>query len=149
MYESNPATVASLLQPITSLISRPGLLNPILGASTEIYLDTAGFPLVPLHKNDRQPIRVVAETGSISGNSQPMILPKQSQFIAGKDISNLRADIKNLNVGDLTSFQAGRDIVFDIKQDESSNKLLTNIDRIRVGGPGLLGTGRPQPRSGQ
>ena len=138
MYESNPATVASLLQPITSLISRPGLLNPIPGASTEIYLDTAGFPLAPLHKNDRQPIRVVAETGSISGNSQPIILPKQSQFIAGKDISNLRADIKNLNVGDLTSFQAGRDIVFDIKQDESSNKLLTNIDRIRVGGPGLL-----------
>ena len=45
MYESNPATVASLLQPITSLISRPGLLNPIPGASTEIYLDTAGSPL--------------------------------------------------------------------------------------------------------
>ncbi len=79
-----------------------------------------------------------------------MILPKQSQFIAGKDISNLRANIKNLNVGDLTSFQAGRDIIFDIKQDESSNKLLTNIDRIRVGGPWPPpGTGRPQPRSGQ
>jgi filamentous hemagglutinin family protein len=138
MYESNPATVASPLQPVASLLSKPGLLNPLPGVGAEIYLDTAGFPLIPLHKSDRSPVRIIAETGSISGNSQLIILPKESQFIAGKDISNLRADVKNLNIGDLTSFQAGRDIIFDIRQDESSNKLLTNTDRIRVGGPGLL-----------
>ncbi|HVW65277.1 MAG TPA: filamentous hemagglutinin family protein [Nitrosospira sp.] len=138
MYESDPATVATPLRPIGSLLSKPGLPNPIPGASTEIYLDTAAFPLVPLHKNDTRPVRVVAETGSISGNSQIIILPKQAQFIAGKDIRNLRADVKNLNAVDLSSFQAGRDIIYDIRQDENSNKLLTNTDRIRVGGPGLL-----------
>lgn len=136
IYESDPARVANPFQPV-ALLKAAGK-SPIPGGSAEIHLDTAARPLIPLHKNDHEPIRVVAETGSIFGNSQPIFLPKQAQFIAGKDISNLNLDGKNLNAGDLTLFQAGRDIVFDIRQDASSNKLLGNPDRIRVGGPGLL-----------
>lgn len=125
IYESDPGRVANPLRPVTSL-------DPlqIPGSSAEIHLDDAAFPIIPLHKNDSQPVRIVAETGSIVGNSQPIFLPKQAQFIAGKDISNLNFDGKNLNANDLTLFQAGRDIIFDIRQDASSNKLLRNSDRI-------------------
>lgn len=136
MYESDPARVANPFQPV-ALLKAAGK-NPIPGGSAVIHLDTAAQPLIPLHKNDRKPIRVVAETGNILGNSQPILLPKQAQFIAGKDISNLNLDGKNLNTGDLTLLQAGRDIIFDIRQDATSNKLLSNPNRIRAGGPGLL-----------
>ena len=136
MYEADPGRVANPLQPV-ALLNSIGT-NPIPGASSVIHLDTAAFPLVPLHQNDRQPIRIVAQTGSISGNSNQIFLPKQAYFVAGKDISNLNFDGKNLNANEATLFQAGRDIVFDIRQDASSNKLLRNNDRIRVGGAGLL-----------
>ncbi len=136
IYESDPGRVANPLRPVALL--DPFGVTPIPGSSAEIHLDTAAFPIIPLHKNDSQPVRIVAETGSIVGNSQTIFLPKQAQFIAGTDISNLNFDGKNLNANDLTLFQAGRDIIFDIRQDAGSNKLLRNSDRIRVGGAGLL-----------
>ena len=136
VYESDPARVANALQP-DPLLNAIGT-NPIPGGTAQIYLDTAAWPIIPLHKNDREPIRIVAETGSISVGSNQIFLPKQAQFIAGKDISNLNFDGKNLNADDLTLLQAGRDLIFDIRQDASSNKLLRNTDHIRIGGPDLL-----------
>ncbi|PTR08034.1 filamentous hemagglutinin family protein [Nitrosospira sp. Nsp5] len=136
IYEADPGRVANPLRP-APFLNAVGT-STIPGLSADIHLDTAALPILPLYRNDTQPVRVIAETGSIFGDSQLIILPKQAQFIAGKDISNLNLDSKNLNVADLTLLQAGRDIIFDIRQDAASNKLLGNYDRIRVGGPGLL-----------
>ncbi|SCY19286.1 filamentous haemagglutinin family protein [Nitrosospira sp. Nsp13] len=136
IYEADPSRVANPLRP-APFLNAVGT-STIPGLSADIHLDTAALPILPLYRNDTQPARIIAETGSILGDSQLIILPKQAQFIAGKDISNLNLDSKNLNVDDLTLLQAGRDIIFDIRQDAISNKLLGNYDRIRVGGPGLL-----------
>ncbi|KIO50353.1 filamentous haemagglutinin family protein [Nitrosospira sp. NpAV] len=136
IYEADPGRVANPLRP-APFLNAVGT-STIPGLSADIHLDTAALPILPLYRNNTQPVRVIAETGSILGDSQLIILPKQAQFIAGKDISNLNLDSKNLNVDDLTLLQAGRDIIFDIRQDPNSNKLLGNYDRIRVGGPGLL-----------
>ncbi|SFW10905.1 filamentous haemagglutinin family protein [Nitrosovibrio sp. Nv17] len=136
MYEADPARAANPLRP-ANLLQAAGA-TPIPGASALIHLDTVAWPLVPLHRDNPEPIRIVAARGSILGNSQPIYLPKQAQFIAGQDIRNLRLEGKNLNPGDLTLLQAGRDLHFDVNLSPSSNRLVRNPDRIRVGGPGLL-----------
>lgn len=74
------------------------------------------------HKNDSDPVRIYALAGSIFGG-QPVqrtsdggvqiITPKQTVIRAGLDIRNILFLGQNLNADDVTTVQAGRDIVFD------------------------------------
>src|SRR6185312_7133230 len=111
-----------------------GLLNPII---TLPDLNSDPLPIVPLHQGDSAPARIVAADGSIQyTTATATILPKQADFVAGKDIVNLNYLGKNLNPSDVTLFQASGAIQYDTKRDTTNNQLTTNSAGIQVGGPG-------------
>ena len=113
-----------------------GLLNPII---TLPDLNSDPLPIVPLHQGDSAPARIVAADGSIQyTTATATILPKQADFVAGKDIVNLNYLGKNLNPSDVTLFQASGAIQYDTKRDTTNNQLTTNSAGIQVGGPGYV-----------
>lgn len=77
-----------------------------------------------LHKNDADPVLIVANNGNISAviNSQ-ITLPKQAKIVAGQDIINVKLDGQNNNANDITLIKAGNDV---------------KVDDITLAGPGNL-----------
>jgi filamentous hemagglutinin len=94
------------------------------GFSTNISnkLNSHANPL--LHKNDAEPILVVAQNGDITGAfAKTVTLPKASTFVAGHDIRDLNLVSQNNNSSDITLLKAGNDI---------------KVGNVYVSGPGEL-----------
>jgi len=127
--EANPAAVANPLLPGASMTT-----------STSPDVGVASLPATPLHEDDDQPIRIVALAGSISGTTggNSITFPKEAELYAGEDISNLQYHGKNLSNDDVTSFYAGRDIIYTTARDSITNQLVENDGTITVGGPGQV-----------
>jgi filamentous hemagglutinin family protein len=107
------------------------------GASTQYGLIHAAKPL---HGNDHQAVKVVANQGDIAfatGSQVNFYLPKAAQFVAGRDIRNLSLNTQNLFAEDVTRVQAGRDIVFDTNIN-SNGVVLSNNNVLKLGGGGRL-----------
>lgn len=137
MYDADVARVANPLRPVGSLDPAPG------SGSFGIYLDTvpvtpvSGGATLPLAGTDS--VTMVSEAGSIVGNGNTVVLTKSARVQAGLDITNLRLVAKNLTDTDVTRIEAGRDIRYDVKKDQTgSNRLVANNNGIRVGGPGQV-----------
>ena len=71
----------------------------------EQRLHTAGG----LHANDREPLRIYAETGNIEGIN--LFSPKSARIIAGNDIGDVSLYLQNLSPSDVSLVSAGRDII--------------------------------------
>lgn len=107
------------------------------GASTQYGIIHAAKPL---HVNDHQTVKVVANQGDIAfaaGSQVGFYLPKAAQFVAGRDIRNLSLSGQNLFADDVTSLQAGRDIVFDTRIN-GNGVVSANNNEIKLGGGGRL-----------
>jgi len=78
-----------------------------------------------LHVNDTDPSWIVAENGDIRGGIYQ--IPEQTRLSAGRDILDIRLRTQNINPGDVTRVQAGRDI-----------RLSASNQVISVSGPGRL-----------
>ncbi len=122
MSDADPALLPNALKPI----SRTNF-------STSIAAQLSTHSSNLLHKNDVEPVLIVAQKGNISpaGNST-IILPKAAKIVAGKDLNGLKLDIQNNNPSDISLIKAGNDIkVGDVTVSGPGNLLLQagrNID---------------------
>ncbi len=107
----------SLIPDLNSTISSTSDLRRIV--NSRLFSDP------PLHSNDAEPSWFVAENGDISNGVY--IIPEQSRFFAGRDLNNIRLLGQNINAGDVTRVQAGRDI-----------RLSGGNQTISASGPGRL-----------
>lgn len=119
--------------------SLPGanVLNPISDAAADV-VNSSGIVFLPtavLHQNDTEPVRIIADQGSIVGGT--LDFPKAVQVIAGTDVQDISLTAKNLHNSDVTSVIAGRDVVYGTPKD-SKNELASNDAGISVAGPGTL-----------
>jgi len=94
-----------------------------------------------VHAFDATPNLIVARDGSIQSSPGKagfwtLQLAKKTTFQAGTDISNLAVRVQNIGMNDLTSFQAGRDIVQGELRD-NTGRFDPNDRRIfEIWGPG-------------
>jgi filamentous hemagglutinin family protein len=139
MSDVNPGSLPSPLHPAGSFVSTFGarLGNPTAGGFLA-HSDPV------LHKDDDEPVRIVARTGDITGPIDLEdgafafgVYPKRVILEAGRDVRNAWIFGQNLDASDVTSVSAGRDIVFDTLRDISGNQR-SNSGRIEVGGPGRV-----------
>ncbi len=95
-----------------------------------------------LHRNDAEPVRIYAQTGSITGgNAQRFaILPKRALLSAGVDIKNVSLAGQNLRDTDVTRLQAGRDVIFQIQRNDSDGKIIFSpgLEDLPMSGPGRV-----------
>jgi filamentous hemagglutinin len=105
----------------------PTINKPIRQDGFPAVIDslTNGHSLQLLHKNDVEPVLVVAQNGDISNtlSTSKVILPKAAKFIAGHDIIDLNLVNQNNNASDVTLLKAGNDI---------------KVGSVYVAGPGEL-----------
>lgn len=125
MNGSDPALLASVLNPSTT--------------SAGVLLQTKQLAATPLHSQDATTAHVYAETGnvqgvpSIGGTGTRLELPKAVSVQAGQDIVDLTAAITNNTGASLSSFQAGRDIIYTPASGGRNDP-----DGIKVAGSGDL-----------
>jgi len=104
----------------------PGINNPVANVSTlNLMVDDLQHAEPPLHSNDRAPSWIVSTEGDIDGGI--FFLPEAANLYAGRDIRDIRLSGQNLRATDITSVEAGRDII-----------LTGNTDAIGLAGPGRL-----------
>ena len=92
----------------------PSIQNPlsaIKGFTTFIADKLLSHSAQLLHKNDAEPVVIVAKNGSISPVEDSVItLPKVAKFVAGTDVNGLKLDIQNNKPSDITLIKAGNDV---------------------------------------
>ena len=123
MSDADPSTLPRINKPLTR--------TSFSGDAVTTQLSTHSAQL--LHKNDVEPVLVVAQNGNISPNgNSTIILPKAAKFVAGKDINGLKLDIQNNKLSDISLIKAGNDIkVGDVTLSGPGNLLVQagrNID---------------------
>lgn len=126
MSDRNLAGVASVTNPVSS---SEFVLGP---DSKQLHAAT------PVHLGDTNPVRVYANSGDVlgasivNGKNTLVDLPKAVFVRAGRDVRDFSMDAQNVNAGDRSVLEAGRDILFTQGSDRS------NDDRIHIGGMGRL-----------
>jgi len=111
---ANNVNLSNITMSDADLASLPKIDKPVSkfnGFSTFItkQLLTHSAPL--LHKNDAEPVLIVAKNGSISPAGDSIVtLPKVAKFVAGKDINGLKLDIQNNNPSDISLINAANDV---------------------------------------
>lgn len=123
MLDRDPARMPGPLTPVTLTADDFNILRGT-GIEGLAYHTNGG-----LHKDDAQPVRIVALTGDITGENyfnnlqgafETLSLPKKAEIIAGRDIRDLGFKIQNLAPTDVTVVSAGRDLVDSTKQTEKT-----------------------------
>lgn len=100
-----------------------------------------------LHRDDREPLRVTAQGGDISGLT--LFSPKSTRIQASRDLRDVSFYIQNTNAADVSVVSSGRDmILYDagspLRTAASSTGNILNIGDIpmagdiQVSGPGFL-----------
>lgn len=96
-------------------------------------------PSTPTHLGDPKPVRIYAVAGDVKGvntssNTTSTILDvsKRAVLKAGRDVSDFAVYIQHTDTADVSSVEAGRDIVFSSTNDRREH------EQIRIGGPGRL-----------
>lgn len=130
-----------------TLLPNPALPGPAISSIDDlnlIYFDTSMVARehadTPLHSGEREPVRLIAETGDIVAVGELTyagVFAKPARIVAGRDIRNLHLQAQNLAETDETAVIAGRDIAFDELRDPTG-KLAQNLRGIEVAGPGRL-----------
>ena len=133
-----PEVLPSPIAPSGSFVSTFGRLASQGGSGFDAHSDPV------LHRDDEEPIRIVARTGDIVGPIDDVggafpfaFLPKRATIEAGRDVRNVWIQGQNVRVSDVTSVRAGRDVVFDTLRNNSGLQR-SNNGRIQIGGPGNL-----------
>lgn len=135
MSDVAPSRLPSSLQPHQNLNA-----VDLVSAATLDGLDYHD-PAI-LHRNDAEPVRIYAQTGSIiGGNTQRFaVLPKRAILSAGVDIVNVSLAGQNLRDTDVTRLQAGRDVIFQVKRNALDGKIIlsTGFEDLIMSGPGRV-----------
>jgi filamentous hemagglutinin family protein len=113
MIDRDPATMPSALKP--SILDQ-SILDTVSANADGLAFHTAGG----LHAADPNPAHIIALDGSIdfSGDgffASTVVLPKRAEVLAGRDIIDFGFSIQHLSPMDVTTINAGRDIVSSTK----------------------------------
>lgn len=133
MLDNDPNAMTNSSAPRIFTLTDINVLN---GSATGI----AAHMLGGLHTEDTQPVRLVALTGDMVGDSSKattVSLPKFAEILAGRDIRDLGFSIQQNSVSDVSTVAAGRDFIETtstqtLQYDDSSQ--MKNI----VTGPGRI-----------
>ncbi len=128
MLDNDPATLST---PSAPSVRQDTDLKLLDGSLVGLSAHTSGM----LHADDAVPVRVVAKTGSITGQADQatsLILPKKAEILAGQDIRDLGFAIQHNSATDITTVQAGRDFI------DSTNVTISSPVKHVVTGSGLL-----------
>ncbi len=122
----------------------PGIYNPANATTdivTRLFSNSSDETLRhsasgPIHQNDSQPVRFVANNNILIADPLKLVTPKRAEIHAGGDIINLDASIQNLQQNDKSQFIAGGDILYTISTTDSGSSIIRN--GIHVTGPGAI-----------
>jgi filamentous hemagglutinin len=117
----------------------PTALAPAIG----VFGEFSSHALVPIHRGDQEPIRVVSKRGDIENLT--FNLPKKALIASGHDLKNADIAIQHSNLsGDVSVVSAARDIVYTQNRDSGTGELVGNSGGIAISGPGdvLIKSGR-------
>ncbi|MBS0659374.1 MAG: filamentous hemagglutinin family protein [Verrucomicrobia bacterium] len=100
-----------------------------------------------LHADDREPVRLYAGSGSISGLT--LYSPKATRIVAGRDVIDVAFYLQNVRAEDVSVVAAGRDVVAFSENSplrtlaQSSGNALASGEAalagdLQIGGPGSL-----------
>ncbi len=113
MSDADPAILPSINKPVSATRFNTLIAGQLTTHSAQL-----------LHKNDAEPVWIVAQNGDISAKENSLItLPKAAKFVAGNDIKAINLVNQNNNASDITLLKAGNDI---------------KVGNITVAGPGEL-----------
>lgn len=116
MSDADPAVLPSIAAPISAVDFKKFTENspkPLEGHALQL-----------LHRNDSEPVIIVAQNGSISPMDNVTInVPKAAKLYAGKDIDGINLIAQNNSSSDITVLKAGNDI---------------KVGDVTVSGPGEL-----------
>jgi len=139
MLDNNPNAMSVATAPKVMDDAELELLTG--GAKKNTLINSSLIAHTPgqLHANDFQPVRVIALEGDVRVTETDaalpkfaLVLPKQAEIIAGRDVRFMGFDIQHNRATDQTVIMAGRDIVAQLDPDKKSPVKHT------VTGPGLL-----------
>ncbi|VAX10527.1 Filamentous haemagglutinin family outer membrane protein associated with VreARI signalling system, partial [hydrothermal vent metagenome] len=132
MSDADPALVPNIDHPVTvDDLNFYQQFNPS-GEADLIHAKT------PLHIDDDVPVRIVAESGSISSPGSLWInVPKKAEVYAGRDIRNSNFIIQNINKDDRSRITAGRDFSYKIPRLFDGG-VQSKVQKLQVAGPGQL-----------
>jgi len=128
--------------PVTTLEGslRDGLIRARERLDPTTPLANIIHAVTPVHQDNATKTLVMTKQGDIAftpGSQVTFFVPTASEFIAGRDVSNLSLSGQNLFADDITRIQAGRDITFNT-QINSDGVVLSNDNQIQLGGSGQL-----------
>jgi filamentous hemagglutinin family protein len=106
----------------------------------ETYAISTVHAIAPLHAGDTSPVLVAADQGSVEGlsggrNGTFISAGKPVVVEAGQDIIGLTVQAQHLANGDVSRFDAGRDIVF---VPPSTTAAVDDQTSVEIDGPGML-----------
>ncbi len=132
MSDADPALVPNVDHPVTVKdITFYKQFNSF-GEADLIHAKT------PLHINDDVPVRIVAESGSISSLGSLWInVPKKIEVYAARDIQNSNFVIQNINKDDRSRITAGRDFSYEIPRLFDGG-VQSKVQKLQLAGPGQL-----------
>jgi hypothetical protein len=131
MSDLEPAAIAQPLAPAQTLNDAAGRLD--VGLGPRFHSDP------PLHAGDREPARLYAAGGDVSGAVGKVVqLPKQGLIRARHDVIDLSLRGQHLEQNDVTRITAGGDIAFSPVRDPVLGAPQPGSGFINVGGPGRL-----------
>ena len=154
LSDADPSKIPAITSPLSSQSgSRPSVFtgfNSLFaesGATQNVVLQTkqalhANINGDVLHAGDTNPVDLFAQTGDISGFT--LYSPKETQIVAGQDITDIGLYIQNTSASDISVVSAGRDIV---AYDNTSALRLeaspagagqADSGDIQISGPGTL-----------
>lgn len=137
MLDAAPSTLPSIYAPASSIENASAILNPNSDADGLAFHTQVG-----LHAGDSEPVRIIALTGDIVGESyygspadfqthDTLRSPKPVEILAGRDIVNFGFKVQHLAEDDVSTITAGRDFI------DSTYSTLSAV-RHFLSGPGRL-----------
>ncbi len=137
MSDANRALLPTALFPL----EQTGLGSAVNQLAT-LALPLYAHDIVPVHIADYQPARFVTTLGDIKNIG--FFTPKKTVVKSGRDISNVTLAIQNINPGDVSIIDAGRDLVYPGERSPNTGGLIPSSAKIEVAGPGdvLVKSGR-------
>ena len=142
---ASQATRDNFLLGLTNLFAESGSST---GAQSVIQTQQALHGTSLLHAADREPIRLYAKGGDISGLT--LFSAKAGRIVAANDISDVALYLQNNSASDVSIVSAGRDIIpsnanTQLRVAAQSPGNLLNLNQtplagdIQISGPGTLG----------
>ena len=136
MSDANPALIPNAEFPyikppsLSAFDLESGLYQNFIDYSSSSLLHAA----TPLHAGDKQPVKIVAEKGSITLSVN---VPKKAEVYAGRDIVNSTFTIQHLAAKDRSYIVAGRDIRYGIIRNYTG-AIDSGSRKMKISGPGQL-----------